>query len=129
MVIFIAIHVLYNPSKYDSFLEWPYEMDKWLLDIELIKHNKKYIYQVLTSLFMHSSYLHLVGNIVFAVYIMYELEYCWKPSILWGLLGGVAAQCLAIVSLEGRFLGFSGVLCCYFGIFLGTIFVHCSYLQ
>ena len=104
-------------------------MDKWLLDIELIKHDKKYLYQIITSLFLHSSYLHLVGNTIFAVFIMYELEYCWKPSILWGLLGGVAAQCLAVISLEGRYLGFSGVLCCYFGIFLGSIFVHCSYLQ
>lgn len=99
VVVFAFIHIVYNPSTYSAFLEWPKEMDKWLLDIELIKNDKKYLYQVITSLFLHSSYLHLVGNIIFAVYIMYELEYCWKPAILWGLLGGVAAQCLAIVSL------------------------------
>lgn len=44
-------------------------------------------------------------------------------------MAGVAGQCLAVISLEGRFLGFSGVLCAYFGIFLGSIFIHCSYLQ
>jgi hypothetical protein len=63
------------------------------------------------------------------MFIMYEMEYCYKYSILYGLLGGVAAQCLAVVSLEGRYLGFSGVLCCYFGMFLGVIFTHCAYLQ
>lgn len=80
-------------------------------------------------MFVHSSYLHLIGNIIFALFTMYELERCWKPSILWGLLGGVAAQCLAIITLEGRFLGFSGVLCAYFGMFLGTVFSHRAYLQ
>lgn len=99
IAVFAIIHIMYSPSKYDSFLEWPKEMDKWLLDIELIKHDKKYLYQVVTSLFLHSSYLHLVGNVIFALYIMYELEYAWKPAILWGLLGGVAAQCLAVVTL------------------------------
>jgi membrane associated rhomboid family serine protease len=99
IAVFAIIHIMYSPSKYDSFLEWPKEMDKWLLDIELIKHDKKYLYQVVTSLFLHSSYLHLVGNVIFALYIMYELEYAWKPAILWGLLGGVAAQCLAVATL------------------------------
>jgi hypothetical protein len=60
---------------------------------------------------------------------MYELEFCWRPSILYGLLGGVAAQCLAVISLEGRYAGFSGVLCCYFGIYLGVVFSHCRHLQ
>lgn len=80
-------------------------------------------------MYMHTSYLHFIGNMIFALFIMYELEFCWKLGIVLGLVGGVAANCLAIISLEGRYLGFSGVLCCYFGIFLGTIFVHCNYLQ
>jgi hypothetical protein len=33
IVVFIIIHVLYKPAKFDAFLEWPTEMDKWLLDI------------------------------------------------------------------------------------------------
>jgi hypothetical protein len=43
--------------------------------------------------------LHIVGNMIFALLVMYEIEYCWKAGIIWGLIGGIAANCLAIISL------------------------------
>ena len=43
------------------------------MDIEKIKSNKLYLYEAITAIFMHKSYLHLVGNMVMAFFVMYEL--------------------------------------------------------
>lgn len=73
IVIFVIMHIIYNPSNYARFLEWPTEMNKWLLDIELVKINKAYMYQPFTALFMHQNYLHILGNTLFSIFIMYEM--------------------------------------------------------
>ena len=73
MIIFVVMHIIYSPSSYSSFLEWPQKMDPWLMDIEKIKSNKLYLYEAITAIFMHKSYLHLVGNMVMAFFVMYEL--------------------------------------------------------
>jgi hypothetical protein len=36
---------------------------------------------------------------------------------------------LAVVTVNGLVLGFSGVLCAYVGIMLAAIIQHCSYLK
>lgn len=74
-------------------------MDPFLLEIEKVKANPLYIYQAFTAIFMHKNYLHIAGNIVFAMFVMYEMEHSWKPSIFFGLLAGFAANCLAVVTL------------------------------
>lgn len=71
ILIFVIMHVVYSPSSYGSFLAWPLQMDKWLLDIALAKSNKAYMYQVVTAIFMHDNYLHILGNTIFAIFIMY----------------------------------------------------------
>ena len=78
---------------------------------------------------MHRNYLHIAGNMIFAFFVMYEMEYSWKPSIFIGLLAGFAANCLAVLTLEGRFLGFSGVLTAYVGMVISIVLMHCSYLR
>lgn len=78
---------------------------------------------------MHDSYLHIVGNMIFAIFIMYEMEYSSKISIFLGLLAGILANCFAIFTLEGKLLGFSGVLASYVGMIMSIIFTHCTYLQ
>ena len=92
-------------------------------------NNKAKFYTLITSIFIHYSYRHIVMNLIFAVFIMYELEFCWKWSILVGLVAGFAANCLAVVTTSGLILGFSGVLCGYLGIILAAIIQHCSYLR
>ena len=47
-------------------------------------------------MFMHNSYLHLIGNMVFGIFIMYEMEFSSKLSIFLGLLAGIVANCFAI---------------------------------
>ena len=39
------------------------------------------------------------------------------------------ANCFALFTLEGRLLGFSGVLASYVGMIMSIIFTHCTYLQ
>lgn len=129
ILIFIVIHILYSPTSYASFLEWPREMDPWLLEVEKVKSNRLYIYQAVTAMFMHASYLHLAGNTIFSLFVMHEMEYSWKLSIPLGLVAGFCANCLAIVLLEGRFLGFSGVLTSYVGMIVALYLCHCSYFQ
>lgn len=73
LVIFIIEHILYVPGGYNEFLQHPNEMDRWLLDIQLLRSNKTYFYQLLTSMFLHNSYRHLVTNLIFAVFVIYEL--------------------------------------------------------
>jgi hypothetical protein len=38
------MHIVFVPSDYDHFLSWPNAMDKWLLDINLVRSNRMYIY-------------------------------------------------------------------------------------
>jgi membrane associated rhomboid family serine protease len=99
IVIFVVIHVAFPPGNYDYFLSWPPAMDKWLLDIDLIRGNRLYMYQAVTALFMHAYYLHLLGNMVFALWVMYEMENSWRWSIPMGLICGFAANCLAVLTL------------------------------
>lgn len=93
------MHIIYDSTTYTHFLSWPKGMDKWLLDIELIHSNKIYIYQAFTAMFMHENYLHILGNTIFSIFIMYEMEASWKFSIPLGIVAGFAANCLAIVTL------------------------------
>ena len=58
---------------------------------------------------------------------MYEMEHSYKWSIPMGLLAGFSANCLAILTLEGRFLGFSGVLTSYVGMVVLLLITHISY--
>ena len=104
-------------------------MDKWCLNIHAFINNKAKFYTLITSIFIHYSYRHIIFNMVFGIFIMYELEYCWKWSILVGLVAGIAANCLAVVTMSGLVLGFSGVLCAYVGIMIAAIIQHCSYLK
>lgn len=60
---------------------------------------------------------------------MYEIEYSYWLAILYGLVGGFAANCLAILTLEGRILGFSGVLTCYVGMIVLLIITHLTYIE
>lgn len=53
VLIFIIIHIMFTPSSYEHFLSWPSSMNKWLLEVELIKTNKMYFYQAFTAMFMH----------------------------------------------------------------------------
>jgi membrane associated rhomboid family serine protease len=48
-------------------------MDKWALDVQLIKSNRAYFYETVTAMFIHFSYKHLAGNLIFAFFIMYEI--------------------------------------------------------
>jgi len=70
-----------------------------------------------------------VGNIIFAFFILYEIEVCWRWGIVASLVAGFAANSLAIASMEGIVMGFSGVLCAAVGIQLAALMLHCSYLK
>lgn len=104
-------------------------MNDWALNVEKVKNNKKYIYETFTAMFMHESYLHIVGNVLFGIFIMYEMEYAWVWSLFLGLIAGVVANCFAIFTYEGMLLGFSGVLASYLGMIISIVLTHCSYLQ
>ena len=80
-------------------------------------------------MFMHYSYRHIVMNVLFGIFIMYELEHCWIWSIVLALVAVFAANCMAVVSMEGHAMGFSGVLTACIGIQLASLLVHCSYLR
>jgi len=127
IVIFVLIHLLFSPGSYAHFLEWPKQMDKWLLDIDLIKSNRSYMYQTFTAMFMHTNYLHILGNTIFGLFVMYEMERSWRWSIPMGVIAGFTANCLAVLTLEGRALGFSGVLTSYVGMIVLLLVTHIHY--
>lgn len=104
-------------------------MDRWLLDIQLLHSNKSYFYQLITSMFLHNSYKHIVTNLIFAIFIVYELDYCWCGVSPLALLAGFAANCMAAATMSGKVLGFSGVLCAYVGIQFSALVLHCNYLR
>jgi membrane associated rhomboid family serine protease len=104
-------------------------MNKFALDVEKIKSDRAYYYETITSMFIHYSYKHLIGNVIFAFFILYEIESCWKLGILVGIVAGFAANSLAIATMEGIIMGFSGVLCACVGIELAALLLHCSYLK
>lgn len=116
IIIFVFSRVIYSAGGYNQFLQSPSEMNKFALDIELIKSNRGYYYQTVSAMFLHYSYIHIVGNVVFAIFIMYEIESCWRWGILTSLVAGFAANSLAIATMEGILMGFSGVLCACVGI-------------
>lgn len=96
--------------------------------MEQVKTNPVYIYQAFTAMFMHDNYLHIMGNTIFSLFVMYEMESSWKWSIPLGILAGFVANCLAVITLEGRILGFSGVLCSYVGMIVILLLTHISYI-
>ena len=129
LLVFIVMHILYPPGGYSTFLQLPTQMDKLTLDITAFKNNKAKFYTLVTAMFIHYSYRHIMMNMLFAVFILYELEYCWKWSIPLALLAGFAANCLAVVTMNGMVLGFSGVLTAAIGIIIAALILHCSYLR
>jgi hypothetical protein len=70
-----------------------------------------------------------VGNIIFSIFILYEVESCWRLGIVAGLVAGFAANSLAIATMEGILMGFSGVLCGLVGIELDALLINCTYLK
>ena len=78
---------------------------------------------------MHENYLHILNNTLFGLIIMYEMEHSWRWSIPLGLLAGICSNCLAILTLEGRFLGFSAVLTSYAGMVVLLLITHISYFE
>lgn len=78
---------------------------------------------------LHYSYRHLVGNLIFAFFILYEIESCWRWGIVAGVVAGFAANSLAIATMEGLIMGFSGVLCACVGVELAALLLHCNYLR
>jgi membrane associated rhomboid family serine protease len=80
-------------------------------------------------MFMHYSYRHIVMNVIFGIFIMYELEYCWRWSIIVSLLAGFAAHCIAMATMSGQLLGLSGALCGCLGIQFAALLLHCNYLR
>jgi membrane associated rhomboid family serine protease len=80
-------------------------------------------------MFLHYGFRHLVMNVIFAFFIMYEMEHCWRWSIILALIGGFAANCVALSTLEGIHMGLSGTVCALVGIQLAALLVHCSYLR
>lgn len=80
-------------------------------------------------MFLHDSYTHIIMNLIFAIFIMYELEYCWRWTIVISLIAGFAANCLAVATMNGRVLGFSGVLCACVGIQFAALLIHCDYIR
>lgn len=78
---------------------------------------------------MHSNYLHILGNTIFGLFIMYEMENSWKWSIPMGIVAGFTANCLAVLTLEGRALGFSGVLTSYIGMLVLLLVTHLNYFE
>jgi membrane associated rhomboid family serine protease len=80
-------------------------------------------------MFMHYSYKHIITNVIFSFFIMYELESCWRLGIIVSLVAGFAANSLAIATSEGIMMGFSGVLCACVGVSLAGLLLHCSYLR
>jgi membrane associated rhomboid family serine protease len=80
-------------------------------------------------MFLHNSYRHIVMNVIFGIFIMYEIEYCWRWSILVAFVAGFAANCMAVVAMEGKLLGFSGCLCACIGIQIAALVLHCNYLR
>lgn len=94
IIAFIVPRIIYSAPSYTQFLQLPLSAQKLALDVELLHSNKRYIYTLVTSLFMHSSYLHFIGNLIVTLFISYEVEYCWRPSIPLAVLAGVASQCM-----------------------------------
>lgn len=85
------------------------------------------MYQAFTAMFMHDSYLHILGNTLFGLFVMYEMEYSYMLSIPLGILAGFVANCLAVITLEGRLLGFSSVLTSYVGMVVLLLITHMGY--
>jgi len=129
LVVFIIMHIIYPPGGYSLFLQLPTQMETLCLNIHAFQQNKAKFYTLFTAMFIHYSYSHIVVNTVFGIFIMYELEYCWKWSILAALVAGIAANCLAVVTMNGLVLGFSGVICACVGIIIAALILHCSYLR
>lgn len=78
-------------------------------------------------MFVHKNYLHILGNMIFAAFVMYEMENSWLWSIPLGLVSGFAANCLAVLTLEGTLEGFSAVLTSYVGMVVILIITHLDY--
>ena len=57
------------------------------------------------------------------------MEYSWRWSIPLGIFAGFVANCLAVITLEGRMLGFSGVLCSYVGMIVMLLITHINYIE
>jgi membrane associated rhomboid family serine protease len=66
---------------------------------------------------------------IFAIIIMPEMEKSWRWSIPLGVLCGLCANCLAVLTMDDRLLGFSGVLTSYVGMIVLLLVSHFNYFQ
>ena len=71
ILVFIVMHIIYPPGGYTTFLQLPTQMNTWALEIQTFKNNKGKFYTLITAMFLHYSYTHIVLNMIFAIFVMY----------------------------------------------------------
>ena len=101
----------------------------YLTPIEIKHVSHKYIYEAFTSMFFHAGYPHWLSNVAGIILNMATMEFCWFPSLLFMLLGGVVANCYATLTADVVMLGFSGVIACSIGLYVGMFIGNWSYIR
>jgi membrane associated rhomboid family serine protease len=73
LLVFLIMHIIYPPGGYSTFLQLPTQMETFALNIQAFVGNKAKFYTLITAMFVHYSYRHIIMNVIFAIFIMYEL--------------------------------------------------------
>ena len=70
LLVFIVMHIVYPPGGYSTFLQMPTQMNVWALDIQAFVKNKAKFYTLVTAMFVHYSYRHIIVNMIFGVLLL-----------------------------------------------------------
>ena len=97
--------------------------------IELKYINHSSIYKCFTTMFFHLNYTHWLGNLLGITVNLFTMEFCWGPSIILMLIGGTATSAYAVLVMNNMLMGFSGVIACSVGIYIGMFLGNWSHIR
>ena len=123
--------ILLNLAAFFS-LTFLHSRELWLaLGLNIYFLEKLYIFQPLTSIFMHAGAGHLLMNMLFLYQVgtMSELYLGTKKFIIFYIVGGVLTQILSFIYIYFAFenekfinlVGASGALCMLFGMLATSV--------
>lgn len=113
---------------YLSFLTYT-NMPHVYLETELVKIQKKYLYEAFTSIFFHMNLIHWFNNTIMAVFMLSAIEYMWRPAILLAFIVGISTNLYVTLLFSGTFMGLSGVLAGALGIYVAYLIANYTYLS
>lgn len=120
---------IFPPTGSSKFLQYRLIPHVYLNPVEIKHVSHAYIYEAFTSMFFHTGWRHWLSNMFGIVLNVITMQFCWFPSVILMLLGGFVANCFFVLTHDNYMMGFSGVISCSIGLYIGMFVGNLSYIR